>query len=73
MSNLYFNEESDYPKVNRCDNEVFHSTILYQSMKLNIFHASAADLLHTFTYSVRIGNLNWCKCRYWKNEAREIN
>ena len=25
------------------------------------------DLLH-----VRIGNLNWCKCRHCKNETREI-
>ena len=31
-------------------------------------HLSAADLLH-----IRIGNLDWCKCRHCKNEAREIN
>ena len=31
-------------------------------------HASAADLLHT-----RIGNLDWCKCRHCKNEAREVD
>ena len=31
-------------------------------------HASAADLLH-----IRIGNIDWCKCRHCKNEAREID
>ena len=31
-------------------------------------HASAADLLH-----IRIGNLDWWKCGYYKNEAREID
>ena len=31
-------------------------------------HAIAADLLH-----IRIGNLDWCKCRHCKNEAREID
>ena len=30
--------------------------------------ASAAKLLH-----IRIGNLDWCKCRHCKNEAREID
>ena len=28
MSHLYFNEESDYSEVSKCDNEVFRSTIL---------------------------------------------
>ena len=31
-------------------------------------YASAADLIH-----IRIGNLNWCKCRHCKNEAGEID
>ena len=31
-------------------------------------HASTADLLH-----IRIGNLDRCKCRHYKNEAREID
>ena len=31
-------------------------------------HASAADLLH-----IRIGYIDWCKCRHCKNEAREID
>ena len=31
-------------------------------------HASAADLL-----LIRIGNLDWCKCGHWKNEARETD
>ena len=30
-------------------------------------HASAVDLLH-----IRIGYLDWCKCRHCKNEARNI-
>ena len=57
MSDLYFNEESDYSEENTCDNKVFHSTIL-----------QSADLLH-----IRIGNLNWCKCRHCKNETGEIH
>ena len=28
MSNLYFNEESDYSEKNTCHNKVFRSTIL---------------------------------------------
>ena len=28
ISGLYFHEESDYSEKNKCDNEVFHSTIL---------------------------------------------
>ena len=36
--------------------------------KTKHIYASAADLLH-----IRIGNFNWCKCRHWKNEAREID
>ena len=31
-------------------------------------HAIATDLLH-----IKIGNLDWCKCRHCKNEAREID
>ena len=31
-------------------------------------HASATVLLH-----IRIGNLDWCKCEYCKNEAKEID
>ena len=36
-------------------------------MKQNNY-ASAANLLH-----IRIGNLDWRKCRHCKNEAREID
>ena len=43
MSHLYFNEESDYFKENKCGNEAFRSTI----EKTKHIHASAADLLHT--------------------------
>ena len=31
-------------------------------------HASAANLSH-----IKIGNLTWCKCRHYKNEARETD
>ena len=62
-------EESDYPEENTCDNEVFRSTILHHKKNKHI-HASAADLLH---YSIRIGNLDWCKFGHYKNEAGEID
>ena len=35
--------------------------------KAKHIHASVANFLHN-----RIGNLNWCKCGHFKNEAREI-
>ena len=37
MSHLYFNEESDYSEENIHANEVFRSTILHHTKKLNIF------------------------------------
>ena len=37
MSNLYLNEESDYSEENTCENEVFRSTVLHHTKKLNIF------------------------------------
>ena len=37
MSHLYFNEESDYSRENRCDNEAFHASILHHREKLNLF------------------------------------
>ena len=37
MSKLYFNEEIDYSEENRCENDVFRSTILDHRKKLNIF------------------------------------
>ena len=77
-----FNEESDYSEEDTIDNEEFRSTI-FQPFQLEPkqkkacgnesheketkhFYASAADLLH-----IRIGDLNWCKCRHCKNKARE--
>ena len=74
MSDLYFNEESDYFGENTCDNKVFRSTIL-QTFQFELeqrktcgneghgketkhIHASTADLLHT-----KKGNLDWCKCQ----------
>ena len=85
MSDLYFNEESDYPEENTSDNLDFPSTILQPSQfeseqkktcgneshekettETKHIHVSAANLLH-----IRIGNLDWCKCRHCKNEARE--
>ena len=39
-------------------NEVFRSTILHHRKKLNV------SLSYRFiTYSIRIGNLDWCKCQ----------
>ena len=74
MSNLYFNEESDYPEETRCANEVFRSTILNHRKKLNIFTLQCRFITYsTFTCSIKIGNLDWCKCRHFKNEAREID
>ena len=83
MSDLYFNEESDYSEENTCYIEVFRSTILrlfqYEpeqkktcgngshEKETKHIHASTGDLLHT-----RIANLDWCKCRHCKSEAREI-
>ena len=37
MSQLYFNEESDYSKENTCHNEDFCTTILHHRKILNIF------------------------------------
>ena len=78
MSDLYFNEESDYSE------EDFSSTILQpfqfepeekktcgnesHEKKAKHINTSSADLLH-----IRIGNLDWCKCGYCKNEASEID
>ena len=86
MSDLYFNEESDYSEENTSDNEYFCSTILQPfqfeheqkkkccneshekvTTETKHIHASTADLLH-----IRIGNLDWCKCRHDKYKTREI-
>ena len=37
MPHIYCNEKSDYSEENRCENEVFRSTVLHQSKELNIF------------------------------------
>ena len=79
-----FNEESGYSEENTSDNEDFRFTIFrpfqfeleqektygnesHEKENKHIY-ASAAHLL-----SIRIGNLNWCKCGHCKNEAREID
>ena len=83
MSDLYFNEESDYSGENTCGNKVFLSNIFrpfhFESEQkktcgngsdekgTKYIHPTAADLLH-----IRIGNLDWCKCRR-KNKAGEID
>ena len=83
MSDLHFNEESDYSEKSTSDNEDFCSTIprLFQfeteqkktygneshEEETKHIHALAADLLH-----IRIENPNWCKCRHYKNKAKEI-
>ena len=48
-------------KKKTCGNESYEKETKH-------IHAVAADLLH-----IRIGNLDWCKCRHCKNEAREID
>ena len=64
MSHLYFNEESDYSEENTCDREVFCSTIEKNE--------TCSCLSYLFiTYSIRIGNPDWCKCGYCKNKAKE--
>ena len=40
MLHLYFNEESHYSEENTCKNEVFNSTILHQTKKLNYLRLS---------------------------------
>ena len=72
MSNLYFNEESDYPEKNTCDNEVFRSTILDHRMKQTCSRFSCRFIIYS-RHSIRIGNLDWCKCGHCKSEAREID
>ena len=84
MSNLYFNEERNYSEENTSKNEDFRSTIpqpfLFDPEQKKTYgnerhgkgtqhiHATAANLSH-----IRIGNLDWCKCRHCKNKAREID
>ena len=84
MSDLYFNEENDYSEENTSGNEDFRSIILqpflFDSEQKNEcgnarhdketqhIPVSAANLLH-----IRIGNLDWYKCRHCKNEVREID
>ena len=55
MSHLYYNEDSDYSEENACENEVFRFSI---EKKLNI-----CLNCRFITYSIRIGNLDWCKCQ----------
>ena len=59
MSHLYLNEESDYSEENTCENKVFRCSIFHHRKKLNIFTLQ----LPIFTYSIKIGNLSWCKCQ----------
>ena len=84
MSDLYFDEKSDYSEENTCNNQVLCSTILQpfqfeseqkktggnESHEKETKHtqASAANLLH-----IRIGNLGWCKWGHCKNEARQMS
>ena len=79
-----FQWKSDYSEENTSDNEDFLSIILQpfqfepeqkktcssesHEKETNHIHASAADLLH-----IRVGNLDSCKCRYCKIEARETD
>ena len=58
MSHLDFNEETDYSEENTCNNEVFRSTILHHRKDQTYSQFSCRFI----TYSIRIGNLDWCKC-----------
>ena len=89
IPHLYFNEQSDYSEENTCDNEVFRSTILYQRKKLYIFTLQLPIyynsvittkilcrepyIISLITYSIRIGNIDLCKCGHCKNEAGGID
>ena len=55
-SHLYFNEESDYFEENTCENG---SLSLCHRKKPNIFTPSCWFITH----SIRIENLDWCKCQ----------
>ena len=68
MSHLYFNGESDYSEETTCENNVFRSIILHHKKKLNISQFTCQFI----TYSISLGNLDWCECGSCKNEAREI-
>ena len=64
-----FTKESDYSEENANSNDNFRSTIfqpfqLGPQQKKTCSKASTADLL-----TIRIGNLNSCKCAHCKNEA----
>ena len=47
---------------------LFYGTPLVAASETKHIHVSAADLLH-----IRIGSLDWCKCKNCKNEARETD
>ena len=63
MSYLYFNEESDYSEENTVTMKSFSPP----------FSTYSRFSCRFITCSIRVGNLDWCKCGYSKNEAREIN
>ena len=82
MSDLYFNEESDYSEKIRMTMKSFappffnHFSLslkkrncgnMSHQKETKPIHASAANLLH-----IRIENLVWCKCGRCKNEARDL-
>ena len=62
---LHFNEKSDYSEEMKSFIPPF-STIERNCI---YWHFSCQFI----TYSIRIGNLNWCKCGHCKNEVREID
>ena len=70
-------KESVYSEENTCGN-VFSTISIWawtentcgnesHEKETKHIHASAADFLH-----ISIGNLDWCKCGHFKNEAGEI-
>ena len=68
----------DYSDENISDNEDFppnflqfepeNSRVLIRAKETKHIPALPADLLY-----IRIGNLDWCKCRHYKKKAREID
>ena len=85
MSDLCFNEESDYSEENTSDNEDYRSAIFQpfqfepkqkkktcgnESHKKEIKHIHASAADLLY---IRIGNLDWYKYGHFKNETREID
>ena len=75
---FYFNEESDYSEENTSDN-AFSTISVWawtENMCGNESHEKETKHMNTSVANlsdIRIGNLDWCKCRHFKNEAGAID